>query len=159
VIDLHTDSAEATRALGEALAPFARPGDLVLLVGDMGTGKTVLAQGFAVGLGIHEPVTSPTFTLVRSYPGRLILHHVDVYRLDRLTEVEDLAIGELLADKSVTLVEWGDVVVGALPPDYLEVRLAFGAEPEQRDVRVRIVGPAWAARQRMLNEALDEWRC
>jgi tRNA threonylcarbamoyladenosine biosynthesis protein TsaE len=159
VIELHSESAEVTRFVAETIAALARAGDLVLLVGEMGTGKTAFAQGFAIGLGIHEPVTSPTFNLVRSYPGRLVLHHLDVYRLDRLAEVDDLAIGELLEDKSVTLIEWGDAVVGALPADYLEVRFSFGAADDHRELHLRVVGPSWSSRQRVLTEALEAWRC
>ena len=160
MIELRTDAVESTRAVAHAIAELARAGDLVLLVGEMGSGKTAFAQGFAVGLGIHDAVTSPTFTLVRSYDGgRLLLHHLDVYRLDRMAEVEDLAIGELLEDRSVTLIEWGDAVVAALPADYLEVRLAFLDDPDHRGLALRIVGRTWAARQRALTEALMEWRC
>ena len=78
------------------MAEHARRGDLVLLVGDLGAGKTAFAQGFAPALGVDEPVTSPTFTLARTYPGRLPMHHVDVYRLERMAEVVDLGLGELL---------------------------------------------------------------
>ena len=160
IVELRTVSVDATRAVAHAIAELARAGDLVLLVGEMGSGKTAFAQGFAVGLGIHEPVTSPTFTLVRSYEGpRLLMHHLDVYRLDRMAEVDDLALGELLEDRSVTLIEWGDAVVAALPADYLEVRLAFDDDPDHRALALRIVGRTWMARQRALTEVLEEWRC
>ena len=78
--------------MAAVVAEHVRPGDLLLLVGDLGAGKTTFAQGFALALGIEEPVTSPTFTLARTYPGRLRMHHVDVYRLERMAEVSDRAI-------------------------------------------------------------------
>src|SRR5918998_2211938 len=98
-----TASVDQTRDLGAALAPLARAGDLVLLTGEMGTGKTAFAQGFARGLGVTEAVTSPTFTLVRQHEGRLPLFHLDVYRLDHLNEVFDLGLAELLDSGGVTL--------------------------------------------------------
>ena len=81
-----TKSVDDTRELGAALADLARPGDVLILAGDLGTGKTAFAQGFARGLGVEEQVTSPTFILARSYEGRLRMHHLDVYRLDHLQE-------------------------------------------------------------------------
>jgi tRNA threonylcarbamoyladenosine biosynthesis protein TsaE len=141
-----------TRALAAALADVAEIGDLIVLAGEMGAGKTAFTQGFAKGLGIEEQVTSPTFTLVRSYPiekktGRpRVLHHIDVYRLERLHEVIDLGIGELIDEQSVTVIEWGDVVTELLPPDRVEVRILFGEQPEEREIRMTAVGLPWQSR-------------
>jgi tRNA threonylcarbamoyladenosine biosynthesis protein TsaE len=111
VITLRTTSVDQTKAVAAALAELARPGDLIVLAGEMGAGKTAFAQGFAAGLGVLDTVTSPTFTLVHTYEGRLRIHHADIYRLERTAEVADLALGELLDDDdAVVLVEWGDVV-------------------------------------------------
>jgi tRNA threonylcarbamoyladenosine biosynthesis protein TsaE len=153
-----TTSVDATRQLAAAVASLARPGDLVLLVGELGAGKTAFTQGFAGALDIEEPITSPTFTLARSYKGRLLLNHLDVYRLEHVAEAEDLGLGELL-DGGVTLIEWGDMIVPVLPADYLEVRFAYGDGDDDRDVSLRIVGPTWAARQRTLTELLEAWSC
>ncbi|HVC13506.1 MAG TPA: tRNA (adenosine(37)-N6)-threonylcarbamoyltransferase complex ATPase subunit type 1 TsaE [Acidimicrobiales bacterium] len=109
-----SESPDATRALAERLAGAARRGDVVVLQGTLGAGKTTFAQGFARGLGVAGPVTSPTFTLVRQYPcalGQLV--HVDVYRLEHLAEVADLGLADLV-DDGVALVEWGDVARPAL---------------------------------------------
>jgi tRNA threonylcarbamoyladenosine biosynthesis protein TsaE len=154
-----TASLDETRTLAAAIAGLARPGDLVLLAGEMGVGKTAFAQGFAAGLGVTEQVTSPTFTLVRHYEGRMPLHHLDVYRLERLSEIVDLGLPELLDGPGVCVIEWGDVVAGSLPGDFLEVRLGFGEHDDERSVELRVVGPSWAARQRVLAEALEAWRC
>ena len=113
-LSVRTDDPAGTRRVGAALAGVARPGDLVLLAGPLGAGKTVFAQGFAGALGVDGPVTSPTFTLVRQYecpPGGPVhqLLHADLYRLDHLVEVADLALPELLEEDAVALVEWGDV--------------------------------------------------
>ncbi len=109
-------SPDATRALAARLAGVARRGDVIVLQGSLGAGKTTFAQGFARGLGVEGPVTSPTFTLVRQYScalGQLV--HVDVYRLDRLAEVADLGLADLV-EEGVALVEWGDAARPALGP-------------------------------------------
>ena len=149
-----TSDVEQTRALAADLAGLAHPGDLLLLVGGLGAGKTAFAQGFARGLGVDEPVTSPTFTLVRSYTGRLTLHHVDVYRLERVQEALDLDLAQIIDDGGVTLIEWGDAVAPALPPEFLEVRLDYGEADSERTVALRAVGQRWAARERALHEAV-----
>jgi len=155
VITALTKSPEDTRELAGALAPLSRAGDVVLLAGELGTGKTVFAQGFGRALGIQEPITSPSFTLVRIYPGRVRLVHADVYRLDHLQEVVDLALLELVDEGAV--VEWGDVAAPALSPDFLEVGLEWGAGEDERRISLRTVGHAWLARQGALSAALGRW--
>lgn len=152
-----TSSVDETRALAGAIAELARPGDLLLLVGDLGAGKTAFTQGFGAGLGVDEPITSPTFALVRSYQGRLELHHLDVYRLDHLHEAIDLGLSELLDDDSVTLIEWGDTITAALPRDYLEVRVRFAEDADERRIELCPVGPSWQPRQRALGVAVAAW--
>ncbi len=149
-----TAGAGHTQALAAALSELAGPGDLVVLIGDLGTGKTAFTQGFARGLGIDEPVTSPTFTLVRTYTGRLTLHHVDVYRLDTMQEALDLDLAQMIDDGGVTLIEWGDAVLPALPPEFLEVRLDYGDSDDHRTVALRPVGQRWAAREPALHHVV-----
>jgi tRNA threonylcarbamoyladenosine biosynthesis protein TsaE len=158
VIELRSDSPATTAAIGEALAGVAEPGDLLLLVGDLGAGKTVFAQGFGRGLGIDEPITSPTFTLVHSYHGRLELLHGDLYRLDNLQEVIDLALPEALDEGGVALIEWGDAAANTFTPDYLWVRIDFVEEDESaRRISLRPVGRAWGQREPILRKATAEW--
>jgi len=157
VISVVTKSAEDTRELGAALSAVARSGDVVLLSGDLGAGKTTLVQGFARGLGVTEAVVSPTFILVRTYKGRLTLVHADAYRMDNLQEVTDLDLPELLDDGGVALVEWGDVIAPVLPADFLEIRIEFGEGDDDRQIEIRVVGPTWAARGAALRTALDRW--
>jgi tRNA threonylcarbamoyladenosine biosynthesis protein TsaE len=156
-----TVSVGETRDLAAALAALAEPGDLVLLAGDLGAGKTAFAQGFGAGMGVTEPITSPTFTLAQQYDGRLTVHHLDVYRLDQLAEVADLGLAELLDDRGVVLIEWGDAILPILPNDYLEVRLSFGSVPDADDderlIVVRSVGRRWARRQVSLLRAIEPW--
>ncbi len=152
-----TKSVDDTRALAAEIAVLAAPGDLIVLAGDLGTGKTAFVQGFARGLGVDEQVTSPAFVLVRTYDGRLPMIHLDVYRLDHMQELVDLGIAELLDQGAVTLVEWGDAVTPALPADFLEVRLEAGVAPDDRMIVVRSVGPTWPPRAQALRVALAPW--
>jgi tRNA threonylcarbamoyladenosine biosynthesis protein TsaE len=152
-----TSSVDATQALASALASLAQPGDLVVLAGDLGAGKTAFVQGFGRGLGVAEPITSPTFTLVQEYEGRLPVHHLDVYRLDQLSEVVDLGLAELLDDGGVVLIEWGDAIMPMLPTDLLEVRLTFGDGDDDRTVILRSAGRSWARRMASLVEAVAPW--
>lgn len=156
-ITASTSSVAQTRELAAALAELARPGDLLLLVGDLGAGKTAFTQGFGAALGVAEPITSPTFTLARVYRGRLEMNHLDVYRLAQLDEVLDLGLQELLDSGAVTLIEWGDVIAPALAADYLEVRLAFGHDDDERVITLTPVGSRWTARTRALTAAIDRW--
>ena len=152
-----TKSVDDTRALAAEVAALARPGDLLLLAGDLGTGKTAFVQGFARGLGVEEQVTSPAFVLVRSYEGRVPMVHLDVYRLDHLQELVDLGIAEMLDGEVVTLIEWGDVVAPALPADFLEVRLEPGDTDDDRILTIRAVGPMWPGRLAALRRTLARW--
>lgn len=153
-----TRAADDTRAVGATLAGLAQPGDIVLLSGGLGAGKTAFAQGFAAGLGVEERVVSPTFTLARDYDGRLRLHHLDVYRLDHLQEAIDLGLAELTDDGGVTLIEWGEVVIPTIPPDYLEIRLSYGEGDDDRVLELVTVGVRWQARVRAMEAALVPWR-
>lgn len=157
MIVARTASPEETRLLGGAVAELSRPGDLVLLSGEMGAGKTAFTQGFGRALGVAETITSPTFTLAHRYEGRLVLNHLDVYRLDQMSEVTDLGLAELLDGGGVTVIEWGDVIAPVLPHDYLEVILAYGDEDDARLVNMRIVGGRTHARMRALTTAVQRW--
>lgn len=153
-----TTSVDQTRQLAAALAELARAGDLLLLAGDLGAGKTAFAQGFGRGLGVEEPITSPTFTLAREYQGRrLRLHHLDVYRLEAMDEILDVGLPELLDDEAVVLVEWGDAIAPAVPADYLEVRITLGDGDDDRTLELRAVGPSWSARARAVATVLAPW--
>jgi len=157
VVRASTRSVEQTRDLAAALAELARPRDLLLLVGDLGAGKTAFTQGFGRGLGVDDQITSPTFALVQGYTGRLDLHHLDVYRLANVSEAHDLGISELLDDDAVTLIEWGDTITRTLPRDYLEVRIEFGDEADDRSVLLTPVGAKWQARCKAMAVALAAW--
>ena len=130
---------------------------MIVLAGDLGAGKTAFVQGFGRGLGVVERITSPTFTLVHVYEGRLPVHHLDVYRLEQMSEALDLGLAEMLDEGGVVLVEWGDAITRLLPHDHLEVRLTFGAGDDDRVLELESVGPAWAQRSAAMRAALDSW--
>ncbi|MCJ7439167.1 MAG: tRNA (adenosine(37)-N6)-threonylcarbamoyltransferase complex ATPase subunit type 1 TsaE [Acidimicrobiia bacterium] len=168
-----THSAAETRTVGRTVGAVLEAGDVVLLAGELGAGKTQLAKGIADGLGVTEPVVSPTFTIAREYEGRVRMVHVDVYRLDRAQEVLDLGLDDA-GDDVVTVVEWGDVAGAYLPAERLEIRLEIRREnlpenrpenldgvagapddrsddrsddrPDDRVVTITATGPAWQAR-------------
>ena len=138
---------EAMLALGRRLAAALRAGDLVLLDGPLGAGKTTLTQGLAAGLGVAGPVTSPTFVLAREHPGgpeRPGLVHVDVYRLTDWDELDDLDLGAAMA-RSVTVVEWGAGLAEPLAEDRLDVQIERRPDDTRR-VRWVGHGPGWAGR-------------
>lgn len=136
--------ADAMRALGRRLAPLLAPGDLVLLHGELGAGKTTLTQGIADGLAVRGAVTSPTFVIARVHPGPLPLVHVDAYRVGSGLEVDDLDLDASVED-SVTVVEWGEGLVENLATDRLEVRIErpTAAGDERRVVVVEAFGKRW----------------
>jgi tRNA threonylcarbamoyladenosine biosynthesis protein TsaE len=145
-----TRSPDETLALAGAVGEVLRAGDVVVLAGDLGSGKTTFARGIARGLDIVEPVVSPTFTIVREYDGRVPLVHVDVYRLENIQELHDLGFEDLLRDDAVTIVEWGDVVAALLPLERLEVHIEDGAGGDERVVRLTAQGPSWRERAEKL---------
>ncbi|MGD0394615.1 MAG: tRNA (adenosine(37)-N6)-threonylcarbamoyltransferase complex ATPase subunit type 1 TsaE [Acidimicrobiales bacterium] len=160
---LVTASADQTRRLARAMAPLCRPGDVVLLVGDLGAGKTTFAQGFGAALGVTEPITSPTFVLVRQYPMGdgapvRVLVHADVYRLDRLHEIVELGLGELVDDGGVALVEWGDAAQPVLGSGALTVKLAMDDDDDRRVITISALDGVWSGRWDGLAQALGSWR-
>jgi tRNA threonylcarbamoyladenosine biosynthesis protein TsaE len=161
-VETTTTSADTTRALAGRLAPLCRVGDVVLLVGGLGAGKTVFAQGFAAALGVAGPVTSPTFALVRHYrcnpPSPVAsLIHADVYRTGSLAEVLELGLAELVEEDAVALVEWGDLAAPALGEHAIEVTLLLPDAVLSSELRtVSVSGRGrWAGRADEVAAALD----
>jgi tRNA threonylcarbamoyladenosine biosynthesis protein TsaE len=155
-VTIRTESADATRAVASAIGELLVAGDLLLLVGDLGAGKTAFAQGLARGLGIEEPVTSPTFTIVQEYTGRLRLAHVDVYRLDRVQDLYDLGFDEIVDSEGVTVVEWGDLVAQVMPADHLVVRIEPGEVDSERVLELSFHGSRWRSRRDAVEQAITE---
>jgi tRNA threonylcarbamoyladenosine biosynthesis protein TsaE len=126
-------SPEETRALAARLGEFLAPGDVVALKGELGSGKTEFVHGLALGLGVppQVPVASPSFTLVHEYPGRLVLAHIDLYRLEKVPPEMLPDLEEYLYGSQVVAMEWAERLESLLPKDYLEVRLAITGEHER----------------------------
>ncbi len=136
-------TADAMRALGKRLAALLRAGDLLILSGPLGAGKTTLVQGIGAGLGVRGPVTSPTFVIARVHPGPLVpLIHVDAYRLGSVLEVDDL---DLDTENSVTVVEWGEGLAEGLADDRLDICISADPDSERRTVRITGHGDRWHA--------------
>lgn len=143
-------SPDATRALGTALARLLRAGDLVLLIGSLGAGKTTFAQGVAAGLGVRGDITSPTFVIARVHPtlgAGPSMVHADLYRLGGRLELDDLDLDATVAD-SVTVVEWGEGLAEALADDRLEVHLSrdsgtSSGATDNREIEIRAIGSRW----------------
>lgn len=155
-LSAQTSGPEQTRALAAALAPLLRDGDLLVLTGDLGAGKTCFTQGLGRGLGVADRVTSPTFTILAEYEGRLPLHHLDAYRLAGPDEAGDLDLPELL-EAGVTVIEWGDRLRDALPADQLWVELRLGDGDDDRLLRIEPRGPHWVDRTAQLQQAVAPW--
>lgn len=138
-LEIPTDSAERTRRIGALLGKVLGPGDVVVLDGELGAGKTTFTQGIGRGMGIEDPVVSPTFVVAREMPiGRsgVVLVHVDAYRISSLPEWDDL---DLNLESGATVIEWGERVVDALPTDRLDVRIS--GEGDARTLSIEAHGP------------------
>lgn len=146
--------AEDMRELGLRLAGGLRAGDLLVLTGDLGAGKTTLTQGIAEGLKVRGPITSPTFVIARVHPplaGGPPLVHVDAYRLNGFAELDDLDLDAEIGE-SVTVVEWGEGLAEGLAEERLEIVISRDADAEERLVTITGVGARWAP---VLNDLLD----
>lgn len=124
-----TTTTEATKQLAFTLAPYLHAGDVIVLSGDLGAGKTQFVQGIAAGLGVSAPVTSPTFNILLEYPhGTLPLYHFDLYRLEEGAELEDIGYYETIDGDGVSFVEWGEKFPEALPYSYMEISITVDSE-------------------------------
>jgi len=142
-ITLATASAAETRLLGERCGRLLRTPLVICLIGDLGSGKTVFVQGLARGLDVPADyaVTSPSFTLINEYPGRLKLFHIDLYRLGTQADLDDLGLGEILNCEGVAAVEWADKLTDGGGAERLEIRFDFG-DDDRRRLRMVAYGQA-----------------
>ena len=124
-IEITSQSPEYTQAIGARIGEVASPGDIFLLVGGLGAGKTCLTQGIARGLDIEENAASPTFVLVRELHGRLPLFHMDLYRLDKIEEIAELGLDDYLYGNGVCVVEWAEKGLNVLPAEHLLIQISF----------------------------------
>ncbi len=131
-----TTSPEETWALAAELADELGPGTVIALHGDLGAGKTCFIQGYAAALGIDDPITSPTYTLIGEYEGRLPLHHIDLYRLSGPEEALGLGLEEYFDANGITAIEWAERAEGLLPPNLLHIQIAVDSETGTRTFRI-----------------------
>lgn len=137
---------EATRQVASTLAKTLRPGDVILLRGDLGVGKTEFVKGLAEGLGTAEPVTSPTFTLMNVYEGALTIYHFDLYRLHHAEELSGIGFDEFIGGSGVAVVEWPERFPAEMPAEYFGVEMTVGDDALVRQILVTAVGNRYSCR-------------
>ena len=133
-LTLHTSGPEQTQRLGCIIGQRAQPGDVYLLSGPLGAGKTCLTQGLARGLGVGGYVRSPTFVLMTRHQGRLTLHHIDLYRIGSPAEAWDLGLDEQLFDSGVCVIEWAERAEELLPEDAMWLEFSYGESGDEREI-------------------------
>lgn len=146
---------EETEKFGLFLGENLRPGDVVCLNGDLGAGKTTLTKSIAKGLGIDDYVTSPTFTIVNEYYGKIDLYHIDTYRLDDMVDVDYLGFDEYFYSDGVTIVEWAEKIRDALPEEYMEINIK--SHDDKRDLDINYVGNRFDELKEKLDESFGNW--
>ncbi len=132
-----TKSEQETILLGKEFAKVLKPGDVVALYGELGSGKTRFVQGVCQGLDVKETVNSPTFIIMNKYEGRLVVYHFDFYRVNSIEEIIDLGFNEFVYDDAVSLIEWANFALEILPKDRYDVFLEFGFEENEREIEIR----------------------
>ena len=131
-MEIISGSPEQTQDIGRQLGQLAKPGDVILLTGDLGAGKTCMTQGISWGLDINEFAASPSFTLMREHYGRLPLYHVDFYRLDSIEDIYDLGIDDYLFGKGLCVIEWAEKGMELMPQERLLIEIVFVSENERK---------------------------
>ncbi len=155
MLEFRSGSRAVTVAVGELLGRRAQPGDVVVLCGELGGGKTAFASGIARGLGSDDPVTSPTFAIVQEYEGRIGIVHADFYRLKTVQELYDLGFDDVFDGERVVLVEWGDRAMEVLTSNVLRVSFAHGASADERTITFEDIGGTWGERWPALKESVE----
>jgi tRNA threonylcarbamoyladenosine biosynthesis protein TsaE len=141
---VRTETAEQTESLGRRLGRLLRSGDVIALSGDLGAGKTVLTRGIAQGAAATGYFASPTFTLIREYPGPVPIYHVDLYRLDAPREVEDIGFDEILDQSGAIVIEWAEKIRDRLPAECLWIDIRFTNRESEREVEFIPQGSRYA---------------
>ena len=155
-LQLNSHSPEQTQRLGVQLGELAQAGDVFLLSGSLGSGKTCLTQGIAWGIGVKEYAFSPSFVIVREYYGRLTLYHIDFYRLNSIGEIVDLGLDEYFSGSSVCVVEWADKGITVLPQENLHIRFSYISDTE-RSLSLEPRGERYSQLLKSLNLGSEIW--
>ena len=140
-LDLKTQSVDDTQSLAEKLGRLLTEGIVTALIGDLGSGKTAFVQGLAKGLQVAAEyyITSPTFTLINEYPGRLSLHHVDLYRIDRPEELDDIGLYDIMRGDGVTVIEWAERILSELPRERIQIHFEM-TDDQCRQLKISATG-------------------
>ncbi len=143
-----------TERLGQLLGKIAQAGDVVILDGTLGAGKTTITQSIGAGLGVPPDcyITSPTFSLMHEYQGRLMLYHMDLYRLSSEEEIEDLGLLEYIYGDGLTVIEWPNRLGSLMPAEYLAINLELQDNEDSRTARISIAGEQWLTRLKEIHQ-------
>lgn len=133
-----TNSVNETIEIGEKIGSASKAGDIICIEGELGSGKTHLTKGIALGLGIKEYITSPTFTLVNEYEGRLRLYHFDVYRIDDPGEIEAIGFDEYIFSDAVSVIEWSDLIRELIPEEHIQINISKDSAEDENVRRIKI---------------------
>ena len=139
-----TNSVSETIAIGKKIGSASKAGDIICIEGELGSGKTHLTKGIALGLGIKEYITSPTFTLVNEYEGRLRLYHFDVYRIDDPDEIEAIGFDEYIFSDAVSVIEWSDLIKELIPEEHIQINIS---KDSAGDDNVRKIKISWQGKR------------
>ncbi|MDU1043342.1 MULTISPECIES: tRNA (adenosine(37)-N6)-threonylcarbamoyltransferase complex ATPase subunit type 1 TsaE [Peptoniphilus] len=145
---------EETKEFGKFLGENLNPGDVLCLNGDLGAGKTTLTKSISKGLGIEDYVTSPTFSIVNEYYGKINLYHIDTYRLDEKLDVDYLGFDEYFYSDGVTIVEWAEKIRDALPEEYIEINISL--KENTRELEINFIGDRFEKLKEKLNESFGD---
>lgn len=155
-LSLISHSPEQTQELGRRLGKLTKEGDVFLLTGNLGSGKTCLTQGIGWGLGVKEYAFSPSFVLVREYHGRLPLYHIDLYRLERIEEIVDLRLEEYLYGGGLCVIEWAEKGMELMPEEHLLIKLDY-ISPDERSLSLEPAGNHYQQLLELLEKELETW--
>ncbi|HEY5583214.1 MAG TPA: tRNA (adenosine(37)-N6)-threonylcarbamoyltransferase complex ATPase subunit type 1 TsaE [Ruminiclostridium sp.] len=146
MLNIETHSFEETVEFGKRLGSVLKPGDIICLTGDLGTGKTALTNGIAKSLGINSYITSPTFTLVNEYEGRIPLYHFDVYRISDPDEMFEIGFEEYINGEGITIIEWGEQIDEILPTEIIRVNINknFKKDLDVREISIDFIGEKYS---------------
>ncbi|MDK2902380.1 MAG: tRNA threonylcarbamoyladenosine biosynthesis protein TsaE [Clostridiales bacterium] len=147
-----TKCAKETFALGKRIGQLLHEGDIIALDGDIGSGKTQMIKGIARGMDITDDITSPTYTIMNRYNGRLPLYHFDVYRLENPEQLYDIGYEEYFFDKGVAVIEWAERIRELLPARYMHIWILYGTDESQRIIDAEAIGPRYVEILEGLNE-------
>lgn len=154
-LNIELSSLADTERLGRLLGGIAEPGDVIILSGALGAGKTTITQFIGTGLEVPAEcyITSPTFSLMHEYQGRLVLYHMDLYRLSSEEEIEDLGLLEYIYGEGLTVIEWPDRLGSLMPEEYLELSLEPQENENYRTARLKAIGSQWRNRLAGIRQA------